>query len=225
MSNRLELIASLINDGIGVADVGTDHGYLPLILAEGGYRGNIIATDINAGPLEKARNNIAAAGFENRIELVLCDGLEGCNEQRLDTIVIAGMGGDTITGILDKAEWCAKPNMSLILQPVTKSEILRYWLINNGFEINKEAHVKENGNLYQIICAKPGAYCRYSDAELFVGKYELIKDSACFHELIMSHIYRFESAVSGLTRTRRDGLEAWLEMIRGILSELRSYGV
>ena len=221
MSNRLELIASLIPDGVGVADVGTDHAYLPMLLAGHGYRGNITATDINEAPLKKARNNLIDAGLDSRVELVLCDGLDGCDPEKTDTVVIAGMGGDTITGILDRAEWCAGPGISLILQPATKSEILRYWLVNNGFVITKELITEENSVLYQIICAEAGEYVRYSDAELYTGRYEQIKDSPYFKRLVTSLIKRFESAVGGLTVNKRGGLDAWLAINETILEELR----
>lgn len=220
MSNRLELIASYVEDGIGVADVGTDHGYIPVMLAKRGYSGSIFATDINEGPLMKARHNLMQADCENCVELILCDGLDGCEPDKVDTIIVAGMGGDMITGILDRAEWCSRPDIRLILQPVTKPEILRYWLVNNEFVITKETHIEENGTIYQIICAKPGNDCRYKDSELYIGRYELIKDSACFDKMIDIHIKRFAAAVDGLRKTKRDGLDAWLGLTENVLAEL-----
>lgn len=222
MSNRLELIAAQITDGIGVVDVGTDHGYLPIVLAERGYRGNIIATDINEAPLDKARRNLEDAGFGQRTELFLCDGLELVDPEKVDTIVIAGMGGDTVTGILDRAEWCQREDIKLILQPVTKPEILRYWLVNNDFIINRELQTEENATLYQIICASPGKSPRYSDSELFVGKFEQIKDSPYFEKLTGSHIKRFENAVKGLNNANRGGLKPWLELMKNMIDELKS---
>ena len=220
MSNRLELIASYVEDGIGVADVGTDHAYIPVMLAKRGYSGNIFATDINEGPLRKAKQNLVQADCEDSVELILCDGLEGCEHEKIDTIIVAGMGGDMITGILDRAEWCARPDIKLILQPVTKPEILRYWLVNNEFVITKESHIDENGTIYQIICAKPGNDCRYKDSELYTGRYELIKDSPCFDKLIDIHIKRFAAAADGLKKTKRDGLDAWLGLTENVLEEL-----
>ena len=221
MSNRLELIASFVEDGIGVADVGTDHGYLPVMLVKRGYKGNIIATDINEGPLQKARQSLTEADCEDAVELVLCDGLDGCKPDSVDTIIVAGMGGDTITGILDRAEWCAREDIKLILQPVTKPEILRYWLVNNDFVIKTEAQVEENGAVYQIICAVPGRDCRYMDAELFIGRYELIKNSPYFDALLSKHIKRFASAVEGLKTTNREELLPWLSLVENILDELK----
>lgn len=221
MSIRLETIASMIFDGKGVADVGTDHAYLPIMLRQRGYKGKIIATDINEGPLNKARMGLANAGFEDSVELVLCDGLDGCEPDCVDTVVVAGMGGDTITGIIDRAEWTYKPGIKLILQPVTKPEILRYWLVNNSYQITDELLVKENGTVYQIICAEiKEPVIEYSDAELYVGKYEKICRSELFEEQIDIHIKRFESAVEGLKNAKRQGLDAWLEINSLVLKEL-----
>ena len=222
MSNRLELIASFVKNGIGVADVGTDHGYIPVMLVKRGYKGNIIATDINEGPLNKAKQSLIEADCEEAVELILCNGLDGCESEKIDTIIVAGMGGDTITGILDRAEWCAREDIKLILQPVTKPEILRYWLVNNDFRITNEAQAEENGTVYQIICAVPGRDCRYKDSELFIGRYDLIKSSPFYEQMLDKHIIRFSSAAEGLKSTDRVELLPWLGIIENILQELKT---
>ena len=222
MSNRLELIASFVKNGIGVADVGTDHGYIPVMLVKRGYKGNIIATDINEGPLNKAKQSLIEADCEEAVELILCNGLDGCESEKIDTIIVAGMGGDTITGILDRAEWCAREDIRLILQPVTKPEILRYWLLNNDFRITNEAQAEENGTVYQIICAVPGRDCRYKDSELFIGRYDLIKGSTYYEQMLDKHIIRFSSAAEGLKSTDRVELLPWLGIIENILQELKT---
>lgn len=225
MSKRLDKIASYVKEGIGAADVGTDHGYIPVMLRRRGYEGNIIGTDINEGPLSKARLSLAEAGFEDRVTLMLCDGLESVDPNSVNTIIVAGMGGDTITGILDRAEWCSRKDIRLILQPVTKPEILRYWLINNDFQITDEALVKENGTVYQIICAKPGNSEKYKDSELFTGKLSRIRSEELFHEHISIHIKRFKSAVENLEKARRSGLDNWLEILKNILRELEDIDI
>ena len=222
MSNRLELIASFVKNGIGVAYVGTDHGYIPVMLVKRGYKGNIIATDINEGPLNKAKQSLIEADCEEAVELILCNGLDGCESEKIDTIIVAGMGGDTITGILDRAEWCAREDIRLILQPVTKPEILRYWLVNNDFRITNEAQAEENGTVYQIICAVPGRDCRYKDSELFIGRYDLIKGSTYYEQMLDKHIIRFSSAAEGLKSTDRVELLPWLGIIENILQELKT---
>ena len=169
MNKRLEAImAHIPQNGRGVIDVGTDHGYLPAALFQRGYTGKLIAADINAEPLSKAKRTAESIGAEDVISLRLCDGLDGCDPSEVDTIVIAGMGGDTICGILDRAEWCMAREYTLILQPMTKCEILRYWLVYNEFEIISEELVRDD-RLYQIITACFGGHQRLNDAELFTG--------------------------------------------------------
>ena len=101
MDRRLSTIASQIENGLGLADVGTDHGFLPVHLARHGYTGNLYASDINEGPLQTAIDNAAHAGVSDRIKFLLCDGLRLCPPEEVDTIVIAGMGGLLIADILD----------------------------------------------------------------------------------------------------------------------------
>ena len=104
MNKRLELIYSMISDGRGLIDVGTDHGYLPAALAVNGYSGRLFASDINAMPLEKARETARRCAMVDRITFLLSDGLDACPPEEIDTIVMAGMGGELICTILDRAE-------------------------------------------------------------------------------------------------------------------------
>ena len=171
MTERLEKIYSLIPDGKGVIDVGTDHGYIPVQLASNGYRGRIIASDVNPAPLMSARQHAEEKNVTEKIEFTLCDGLDGCPQHDIDTIIIAGMGGDTICAILDRAEWCMDAGYTLILQPMTKAEILRFWLVNNGFEITGEYRAEDAGRIFQIIRSRYiGLNSRYTDAQLYIGK-------------------------------------------------------
>lgn len=203
MNKRLELIASILPHGRGFADVGTDHGYLPVYMAQHGYSGKIIASDINEEPLSTAVASARQAGVEDRICFRLCYGLDGCGSEELDTVVIAGMGGDTICGILDRADWVMSRDILLILQPMTKAEVLRYWLTNNDFAICGEWLIEENGEIYQILSACFGARTPLSDAELFTGKYELAVGNALFPVQLAALIKRFERAAAGMSKTPR----------------------
>lgn len=203
MNKRLELIASILPHGRGFADVGTDHGYLPVYMVQHGYSGKIIASDINEGPLSTAVVSARQAGVEDRICFRLCDGLDGCGSEELDTVVIAGMGGDTICGILDRADWVMSRDILLILQPMTKAEVLRYWLTNNDFAICGEWLIEENGEIYQILSARFGARTPLSDAELFTGKYELAVGNALFPVQLAALIKRFERAAAGMSKAPR----------------------
>lgn len=221
MSKRLDTIAALVKDGVGVIDVGTDHAYIPILLRKNGYNGFITATDINEAPLKKAKLNLADNDCEDSVELRLCDGFADCDPEKADTVIIAGMGGDTIVGILDRAEWCMRPGMKLILQPATKAEILRYWLVNNEFKIENDILIKENGMLNQVIYAEFGVPEKYADAELFTGKYEHIRDSKYFSEHIKRHMRRFGDAADGIDAAERTGLLPWKKLLCGMVSELQ----
>ncbi len=199
MNKRLLLIAENIENGKGLIDVGTDHGYLPIYMAQNGYTGTIYASDINSDPLNKAINNADAAGLKSRICFLLSDGLHDCPRDAVDTIVIAGMGGDMIVKILDEVEWVLSPEYKLILQPMSKAEILRYWLVYNGFEISNEMLVDENNTLYQIIVARFGGITKLNDAELYMGKKELAYDKALYTRLFKSAKQRFKRAVDEMS--------------------------
>lgn len=219
MNKRLEAIAELVRDGRGLIDVGTDHGYLPVRLAQRAYAGFLCASDINPGPLDAARRTAREALLKDRIRFLLCDGLDDCPKERIDTIVIAGMGGDLICRILDRAEWCLDGAYSLILQPMTKAEVLRYWLVNNGFRLEEERLVRDGGRIYQIVCARFSANMPLSDAELFAGAFENIRDEALCREWLDALIRRFEKELQGLLSSAHpeEGREA---ICRGVLAGL-----
>ena len=175
MDKRLKAVKSLIRPGIGVIDVGTDHGYIPVALSKEGYKGNIIACDINQGPLSAAKANAEKAGVTN-IDFRLSNGLEKCGCTEADTIIIAGLGGDIICSIIDNASWLQSSKYNIILQPMTKPEVLRYFLTNNGFEILRELNVEDSGRIYAVIQSSfTGRNQQYSDAQLFTGKNPCIK--------------------------------------------------
>lgn len=233
MNKRLQAIYDRIENGIGVIDVGTDHGYIPARLAQDGYTGNIYASDINEGPLASARRSAAEVGAEDRIKFLLSDGLSACKPEMVDNIVIAGMGGDLICRILDHAPWCLSPKYRLILQPMTKAEVLRYWLSYNDFEIEDEALV-EDGNIYQIITARFGNTKHLSDTEIYTGEFKHIKDNPLADAFIEQLIKRFEHAVKGLeaagkeqasrTAIYRD-IVAGLEKMRKEIYDYRKSGI
>ena len=220
MDKRLLSIAKKISPGIGIVDVGTDHGYLPIYLLDHGYRGNIIASDINEEPLLCARRNAEKAGYEDNIRFILCDGLDESVSALVDTIVIAGMGGDTICGILDRAEWCMDKRYRLILQPMSKAEILRYWLSYNDFEIVEESFLEDNGTVYQIISAVYGKRCPLSDAELFVGRHELSSKEPQYKRVLKDAREKFERLVRGLSHSDKSEDIIRCSFSRQILSEI-----
>lgn len=155
-SDRLQTIANIITKGESVADVGTDHGYIPIYLYVEGISPKIIATDVNVGPIEIARNNIQSVIPDNTIETRIGNGLEVIGIGEVDTIVIAGMGGLLITDILAKDIKKSLSYKKFILQPRNAQDKLRMWLVKNGFKIFDEYLVREGKYICEIIVACPG---------------------------------------------------------------------
>ena len=149
ISKRLLLAASFARKGDFVADVGTDHAYLPIYLYKSGIIRGAVVSDVNEGPIVRAANNIAEFSCKGAIIPLLSDGLCKIDEYSPDTVFILGMGGELIVNIISKAEWLKERKTRLILQPMTHAEILRAYLFDNGFEILDETLV-EDGKIYQI---------------------------------------------------------------------------
>lgn len=218
MNRRLQAIENMILPGIGVIDVGTDHGYLPVSLARHGYPGALFASDIGEGPLSAARRSAEAAGLAERIAFQLCDGLELCDPTSVDTIVIAGMGGDTICGILDRAEWCMHARYRLILQPMTRAEVLRYWLVNNEFVIVEERLVADGGEIYSVFSARFGGSMKLMDAELYTGAFTMLEQEPLWPAFLARQLARFRKLLQGLRQSGRE--PGRLELTESILMEL-----
>ena len=153
ISKRLLLCTELITSCDTVADVGTDHGYLPVFLCRSGRIPSALACDINPLPLQSARENIARYGLSDRIEPRLSDGLREVRQTEVDDIVIAGMGGELIRDILSAAPWVKSPDKRLILQPMTHHEDLLKWLFENGFAILRQEAVLDEGKYYTVLSA------------------------------------------------------------------------
>jgi len=155
LSDRLEMIANLIDENETMADIGTDHGFLPVSLWERGICKKIILSDVNKGPLEKASDNIKATNPGVEFDLRLGNGLETILLGEVSTLVIAGMGGVLITEILEADLKKSKSFKKIILQPRNGQSKLRYWLLANGFIIIKEELVKEGIYICEVIVTEP----------------------------------------------------------------------
>lgn len=216
---RLDEIISLIGSSNGVADIGTDHGYLPVKLALSGFHGLLFASDINEGPLSAAKRYAEEKGVSDKITFSLSDGLSACEPENIDCIVIAGMGGDLISSIISQAGWTYSCAYHLILQPMTKPEVLRAFLIQNGFQISDERLVKENSRIFTIISARyaeGGQSQTLSDAELITGAYSLISKSEFFPELLNREIKRIEKKINGRRSSEIPGYSQSAEYLKSI---------
>lgn len=151
ISERLKKVASLIKKGTITADVGTDHGYLPIYIAMNDISEKVIAMDVRKKPLEKARDNIKQYGFEDRIELRLSDGLEKLAKEEVDTITICGMGGRLMQRIISDGFNVINDKTQLILSPQSEIDIFRKFLMESSIQIKDEYMIKEDEQFYFIM--------------------------------------------------------------------------
>lgn len=169
LTPRLRTAARLVEPGAKLADVGTDHAYLPVRLLLDGTVERAIAADLRRGPLARARETAAQYGVSEKISFRLCDGLTGIGREEADTVVIAGMGGETIAAILEAAPW-TREGTRLLLQPMTSFPDLRGWLQKNGYCIERETIAREGERLYTVLSVKGGPMEPLTPAELWAGK-------------------------------------------------------
>ena len=201
LSPRLAAIAELIPQGSSLADVGTDHGYLPIALTEAGRLRSAVASDLRPGPLERGRQNAIERGVSG-IRFLLTDGLDGITAADADTVVIAGMGGDTIVDILSRAPW-TRENTLLLLQPMSRTEVLRRALPELGLAVQAEHIAEDAGKLYSILTAAGGSARRYTAAEEYTGAYEHICSDPLFPRFVDDWLRRLKKAEAGASRSER----------------------
>lgn len=168
LTPRLHAIAMQVPQGTRLADVGTDHGYLPVWLLLHGRIEKAIAADLREGPLNRARETARRYGQAENISFRLCNGLEDIAADEVDTVAIAGMGGETIAAILEAAPWSRQGKL-LLLQPMTGMPQLRQWLQSHGYVILEERLAREGKRLYSIWTVRGGTMLPLSPAELWAG--------------------------------------------------------
>ncbi len=151
LSERLQAIADFVPNGACVADIGCDHALLSIYLAKSGQATRVLACDIKEGPLSVARKNVQKAGMAEKIELRLCNGLDAVAPGEVDTVVIAGMGGEMMVDILTRAPWLQNPGVTLLLQPMSRPEVLRAYLYRTGFTVATERVITEHGHSYTLM--------------------------------------------------------------------------
>lgn len=215
LTPRLQLLADQVPPGARLADVGTDHAYLPVWLRLHGRVVSAIACDLREGPLARARETGRAYGADG-IDFRLGDGLSVVSPEEADTIVIAGMGGENIAAILEQAPWTADGVHRLLLQPMTRAEALRRFLMDYGYAIRRETLVRDRGTLYPVMEAAGG--------EMTLSLGQLYGGAALLHDplgerYIIEKIIRLTNAVAGLNHAHeRQKADALREIITALLS-------
>lgn len=174
LSKRLQAVAGLVTEGASVADIGTDHGYIPIYLAENKISTKILAMDVNKGPLERARIHIKSSRLDDVIETRLSDGFAALKKGEVDTIIAAGMGGGLVIKIMTDYPEITSSVRCFILQPQSEIHKVREYLYENSFSIVEEDMVEEDGKYYPMMKVIHGDECEgYTEEEFLYGRHLL----------------------------------------------------
>ena len=189
LDKRLACVAAMVRPGSRLADIGTDHAYLPVWLVERGICPSAIASDIGQGPLDSARRTVETAGLSSQIPCRLGDGLSTVQPGEVEDIAIAGMGGETIAAILESAPWVKDEHIRLILQPMTRAEDLRRWLLGNGFAIRQERLVRDKHHLYPVMAAVYTGVPVEDALACYAGFFEA-EEGRPYRQMMAAHLLR-----------------------------------
>ncbi len=170
LSKRLQAVADLVSNGVTVADVGTDHGYIPIYLVESGKSKCAIAMDINRGPLDRAEAHIRMHGLGEQIKTRLSDGVKKLQIGECDCVIVAGMGGGLVIKIMEDGEEIFRNLTEFILQPQSEIAKVRQYLCEHNYRIIAEDMVLEDGKFYPMMKVVNGSAEEYSTLELRYGK-------------------------------------------------------
>ncbi|MCI5883740.1 MAG: class I SAM-dependent methyltransferase [Eubacterium sp.] len=221
LSKRLQMNADLVPHGAKVADIGCDHGYVSIYLAEKGKCRNVIAMDINQGPLEIARKNIELAGLTERIECRRSDGVDKLEPGEADTLMIAGMGGMLVCEILKKKPEVLGKINCLILQAQSDWETVRRLLPKLGFYIEKEAMCYDAGKYYIAIRAVRGQEAiPYSDTEYVYGRILPREKDSCYQEYLQKERKKVQQILNQLEQKQSGHSMARTEELAHILKRI-----
>ena len=190
LDKRLSAVAALVRQGSRLADIGTDHAYLPVHLVQAGVCPSAIASDIGAGPLDAARRTVTENGLTSEIALRLGDGLATVSAGEVEDIAIAGMGGETIVMILEAAPWVQNEGIRLILQPMTRAEDLRRWLLTHGFTILEEHLIIDGRHLYPVMAAEYTSAPVCEDEVAIYGGFFTAEEGRPYRHMMAEHLLR-----------------------------------
>ncbi|CAG8865844.1 tRNA (adenine(22)-N(1))-methyltransferase [Pseudomonas fluorescens] len=181
MSMRLERVAAHVPAGARLADIGSDHGYLPVALMRRGAIVAAVAGEVALTPFHSAERTVRESGLDRQITVRLANGLAAIEPgDGITAISICGMGGETIRDILDSGKACLSGQERLILQPNGGEQPLRQWLMENGYRILREEVLRENRFDYEIIVAERAGPVEYTAEELYFGPLQMQARSPAF---------------------------------------------
>ena len=221
LSQRLSSVASMVTAGNCLADVGTDHGYVPIYLYERKIIPRAIAMDVNKGPLERAALHIAESGMKEAIETRLSDGLTALKPGEANSVVIAGMGGPLIIRILSAHPKVTESLKELILQPQSEISEVRIWLYEQGYEIVEEHMVFEDGKYYPMFKAvkNPEAE-KLTDLEYKYGKLSVLREPEVLRAYLVREIANKQNILQKLSEETTEKSKDRAVEIKALLTEL-----
>ena len=222
LSKRLQCIADYVKPGSVVADIGTDHAYLPVYLVQKGLCPRAVAADINRGPLDAARSNVSQHQLITQIDLRLGNGLQVVKPGEVDTIVIAGMGGGTIRDILQEFPAVVSGASRLILQPMADDRDLRHYLIENGWRLVDEELLLEDGRLYLVLVAEQGREEVTEPILLEIGPRLLEKNHPLLGQYLKRLKQKYHRVLEGLAKSNQSAAQEKAERIKEKLIQLES---
>lgn len=222
LTARLQAVADLVPPGTVLADIGTDHAFLPVWLLLEGKIPRAIAADLKEGPLERAKLTARQYRCQDRMDFRLCDGLQGIEPGECGCVAVAGMGGETIVHILAQAPWLKEAGVCLVLQPMSTQAVLRRFLCETGYTILMERTIREGDTLYTIISAKGGEVSQLSQGEAVAGRQRRPEEDPLRGELLCSLEERTARALEGLGRSRRDEAARRREELEELYRQLQA---
>ena len=203
---RLSCAASMVRGSTKIVDIGTDHAYLPAYLVLCRNVNDVLACDIGIKPLENARKTVDLYSLQNHISLRVSDGLNEVLPDEAEEIIICGMGGTLISEILSHAEWIKRDGMHLILQPMTHSEDVRYWLCRNGFAITDEMYMVDNNRYYCCLSADyTGIFEEHEEGFYYFGELSDVSEPALAYAGM--RMKRIETKLNALQKADPDAYE------------------
>ena len=204
LSMRLERVAAHIPAGAHLADIGSDHGYLPVALLRRGAIAYAVAGEVATTPFQAAQRTVRDNDLHQRISVRLANGLAAITPADAITAVsLCGMGGETIRDILDRGKTHLSGKERLILQPNGGEQPLRQWLMDNGYRIHSEEVLRENRFDYEIIVAERADAVSYSAKELYFGPLHLQARSPAFLSKWRHKLRHKQKTLSQLSRARQ----------------------
>ncbi|AGN99372.1 SAM-dependent methyltransferase [Limosilactobacillus reuteri] len=222
LSARLACVASLVSAGARVADIGSDHAYLPAALVLDGKIDFAIAGEVVKGPYENAVHEIKDHQLEGQVIPRLADGLAAIEPaDKVDTITIAGMGGSLIASILEKDKNKLTGIKRLVLQPNVGESQLREWLMNNHYQIMNEKIIEEDNHIYEIIVAEPSVVpFRYSKYELDFGPFLLENKGPVFRKKWQEYLQREAHVIDQMQKAQQPPVKK-INEINQFLSQVK----